>query len=442
MDSRERHIREEILRLTRELARLRRKGEAFRPGATRIGYAGRVYDEAEMVNLVDASMDFWLTAGRFARQLERRLAERFGVSTCALVNSGSSANLLAFSALTSPLLGDRRVVRGDEMITVAAGFPTTITPCIQSGCVPVFVDVELETLCPRPEAIAEAVSDSTRAVMMAHPLGNPFDLDAVMALAREHGLWVIEDNCDANGSVFRGRPTGSVGHLSTLSFYPPHHMTMGEGGAVLTDDETLARAVLSIRDWGRDCWCQPGVDNTCGKRFGWDLGDLPHGYDHKYIYSHLGYNLKVTDMQAAVGCAQLDKLDQFIEARRRNWAFFREALLPYEDFLILPRATEGSEPSWFGFMMIVREGAPFTRNELTAHLEENHIQTRLLFGGNLLRQPAFRDIEHRVVGDLRNTDKIMSDGFWIGVYPGIDETRRSCVAEVMTEFLTRRTGAR
>lgn len=443
MNPRERHLRQQIAELVAELARLRAGEEsAFTPGKSRVNYAGRVYGEAEMVNLVEAALDFWLTAGRFARRLERDLAARFGHTHCALVNSGSSANLIAFTALMSPLLGERRVRRGDEVITVAAGFPTTVAPCVQHGCVPVFVDVELDTLGPRPEDLAAAVGERTRVIMMAHALGNPVDLDAVMALAREHGLWVVEDNCDANGSLFRGKLTGTFGDLSTLSFYPPHHMTMGEGGAVLTSDDTLSRAMFSLRDWGRDCWCQPGVDNTCGQRFGWQLGDLPHGYDHKYIYSHVGYNLKVTDMQAAIGCAQLERLDSFTAARRENWAFFRRALAPYEDVLILPRPAPHSEPSWFGFMLIVRDGAPFGRNEFTSFLEERRVQTRLLFGGNLLRQPAFRDIEHRVAGSLENTDKIMRDGFWIGVYPGIDEARRTYVAEQMTEFLASRAGAR
>ncbi len=443
MDARETEIRREIEALTRELARRRHeRGRAFKPGESRVDYAGRIFGEEEMVNLVEASLDFWLTAGPFAQRFERAMAERFGVTHCALVNSGSSANLLAFAALMSPLLGERRVRRGDEMITVAAGFPTTLTPCVQSGGVPVFVDVDLETLGPRAEDLAAAVSDKTRTVMMAHALGNPFDLDAVMALAKEHDLWVIEDNCDANGSRFRGRLTGTFGHLSTLSFYPPHHMTMGEGGAVLTDDATLGRAVLSLRSWGRDCWCEAGVDDTCGRRFAWQLGDLPQGYDHKYIYSHLGYNLKATDMQAAIGCAQLEKLDGFIEARRHNWAFFHETLEPFEEALILPRPAPHSEPSWFGFMVIVRDGAPFTRDEFTGFLEKRKIQTRLLFGGNLLRQPAFEGIEHRVVGDLKNTDKIMCDGFWIGVYPGIGDARRAHVAEALTDFLNDRVGPR
>jgi CDP-6-deoxy-D-xylo-4-hexulose-3-dehydrase len=443
LNQRERQIREEIASLAREMVRLRLESEnQFDPTKDKIGYAGRVYDEAEMINLLEASLDFWLTAGRFTRRFERRCAARFGLGHCALVNSGSSANLIAFSALMGPLLGDRRVRQGDEMITVAAGFPTTVAPCVQAGCVPVFVDVDLETLGPRREDLEAAMSPRTRVIMMAHALGNPFDLDAVMALSERHGLWVIEDNCDANGSLFRGRLTGTFGHLMTLSFYPPHHMTMGEGGAVLTDDDTLSRAVFSLRDWGRDCWCQPGVDNTCGQRFAWQQGDLPFGYDHKYIYSHIGYNLKATDMQAAIGCAQLEKVDGFTAARRANWAFFREALTPFEDVLILPRPSQHSEPSWFGFMLIVRDGAPFTRNEFTAFLEERRIQTRLLFGGNLLRQPAYRDIEHRTIGPLVNTDKIMNDGFWIGVYPGIDKARRTHMAEVMVEFLQARVHAR
>ena len=445
----EKALAAEILERVRRLARLRLEAEkGFTPGKTAVRYAGRVYGEEEMANLVESSLEFWLTGGRWHRRMEKELAAWYGVPHARLVNSGSSANLLAVATLTSHHLGDRRLHPGDEVITVAAGFPTTVAPMLQHGLVPVFVDVEIPTYNIDPAQLEAARSPRTRAVMAAHTLGNPFDLGAVKAFCDRHGLWLVEDNCDAAGSLYRGRKTGTFGQLATLSFYPPHHMTMGEGGAVLLTDDALEKAASSIRDWGRDCWCAPGVDNTCGKRFEWELGELPRGYDHKYVYSHVGYNLKVTDMQAAVGVAQLARLDGFVEARRRNWSYLREALADLEDVLVLPEPTAGSEPSWFGFMMTVREGAPFGREEIVRHLESRKIQTRMLFAGNLVRQPAItqlvadakaagRPVPYRVVGDLARTDVVMNRSFWVGVYPGLTEAMRAYVAGELRAFCRR-----
>ncbi|MBI3928846.1 MAG: lipopolysaccharide biosynthesis protein RfbH [Armatimonadetes bacterium] len=442
-------LKSEIVRLVRryyEVAhRLPREEAPFVPGETRIPYAGRVYDDQEMVNLVDAALEFWLTAGRFTREFERRLARLLKVRHACLVNSGSSANLVAFHTLTSPMLGDRRLRKGDEVITVAAGFPTTVAPMIQFGAIPVFLDVTVEdgTYNVDTSQLELAPSQKTRAVMLAHTLGNPFRLDRVVRFCADHGLWLIEDNCDALGSRYRGKLTGTFGDMGTSSFYPPHHLTMGEGGAVYTSSPILKRIIESIRDWGRDCWCDPGKDNTCGKRFGWKLGELPEGYDHKYIYSHFGYNLKATDMQAAIGCAQLDKLEGFTAARRRNWQLLRDGLDDLKDHFILPEPTPGSEPSWFGFVLTVRDGAPFGRNEATRFLEERNIQTRLLFAGNLLRQPAFDELRraatgYRVVGDLENTDRIMNATFWVGVYPGMTEAMLGYIIETLHELVRRR----
>lgn len=442
----EKQLTAEILERVAQIAELRGHEEEFVPGRTPVKYAGRVYDQEEMLALVESSLEFWLTAGRWHRKLESALAAHYGLAHAKLVNSGSSANLLATAALMSPLLGEKRLQPGDEIITVAAGFPTTVAPALQLGLVPVFVDVTLPTYNIDVTLLEAALSPRTRAVMVAHTLGNPYDLDAVTAFCRAHDLFLIEDNCDANGSLYRGRMTGTFGHIATLSFYPPHHMTMGEGGAVLTNDDTLARAIESLRDWGRDCYCQPGVDNTCGKRFQWQLGELPCGYDHKYTYSHLGFNLKISDMQAAVGLMQLRKLQRFGDARRANWRFYREALAPLEDVLIMPEPTANSDPSWFGFMLTVRDGAPFTRDELVAHLESKRIQTRMLFGGNLVRQPALTDLvaqrraagappPFRIAGSLDETDRIMSRGFWIGVYPGLTAAMREYVAEQFHAFV-------
>jgi CDP-6-deoxy-D-xylo-4-hexulose-3-dehydrase len=428
-------IRADIRALVEELYRVEHAPVPFEPGRTRIPFAGRVYDEREIVALVDSSLDFWLTLGKEGEAFERELARYVGVRYAILANSGSSANLLAFAALTSPKLGDRRIVSGDEVITVAAGFPTTVNPILQYNCVPVFLDVSLETANIDVSRLEEALSPRTRAIMIAHTLGNPFDLDAVLEFARKHDLWVVEDNCDALGTLYRGKRTGSFGHVGTCSFYPAHHITMGEGGAVFTDDPQLKLAIESFRDWGRDCWCQAGKDNTCGKRFGHQLGTLPAGYDHKYTYSHRGYNLKPTDMQAAVGRQQLQKLPEFVAARRRNWQAIRDAMAGFEDVLHLIEPTPHSEPSWFGFLLGVRPGAPFTRNDLVKHLEDSGIQTRMLFGGNLLRQPAYQDIPHRVVGPLTHTDRIMTDFVFLGVYPGLDEPRLDYLIAALTVFL-------
>jgi CDP-6-deoxy-D-xylo-4-hexulose-3-dehydrase len=427
-------LRAEILEKVGEYARRRWTPQAYVPGKTPAPYAGRVFDEDEVVTLVDASLDFWLTSGRFCRRLEKGLADFVGVSECRLVNSGSSANLLAFSTLTSPRLGDRRILPGDEVITVAAGFPTTVAPVIQHGAVPVFVDVDPTTDNVDTSMLTEALGPRTKAVMMAHTLGNPFDIDAVLDFCDANGLWLVEDNCDAMGSEYttrRGgtsetRRTGAFGHLATSSFYPAHQMTTGEGGAVYTSDDELATIAESIRDWGRDCYCQPGRSNTCGKRFGWSLGTLPEGYDHKYTYSHFGYNLKMTDMQAAVGVAQLEKLPSFVAARRRNFDYFSERLSPLSDVLRLPQATPNSNPSWFGFLAAVRPGSPVTRDSLVAALERARVQTRMLFAGNLVRQPCFDEMRvtgqgFRQIGDLANTDRLMNDAFWFGVYPGMTE---------------------
>ncbi len=443
----EQQLKTEILERVKRLAELRLAEEqAFEPGKTAIKYAGRVYDEREMLNLTEAALEFWLTAGRWHRKLETELARWYGVSHARLVNSGSSANLLAVAAIASPTWGERRLKPGDEVITVAAGFPTTVAPIIQHGAVPVFVDVTIPTYNLDVSRLEEARSPRTRAVMVAHTLGNPFDLDAVVAFCKKHDLWLIEDNCDAAGSLYQGRKTGTFGDLATLSFYPPHHMTTGEGGAVLCRDDAMKTVVESLRDWGRDCWCQSGIDNTCGKRFDWQLGELPRGYDHKYVYGHLGYNLKMTDLQASVGVAQLEKLDAFVAARRENWAYFRKELADLEEFLVLPEATAGSEPSWFGFTVMVRPGAPFTRDALVRHLEANKIQTRMLFAGNLVRQPALtklRDLAkasgspmpYRVVGELTNTDRIMADFFWFGVYPGLKAAAREQIVRAIRSLV-------
>ena len=409
----------------------------FRPQADRVHYAGRVFDAEELVNLVDASLDFYLTANRYAEQFEADFAEYFDLGNALLVNSGSSANLVALTALISPKLGERRLKPGDEVITVAAGFPTTVAPLVQNQLIPVFVDVNLGDYTAIPERIAEAVGPKTRAIMMAHTMGVPFDLDVATQLARDHDLWLVEDNCDALGSRWRGQLTGTFGHLATVSFYPAHHITMGEGGCVLTGDDELARIARSIRDWGRDCYCAGGENNTCGVRFAQQFGSLPTGYDHKYVYSHIGYNLKVTDMQAAIGCAQLAKLERFIARRKANFDRLMALLRPYEDRLLLPRATPHADPSWFGFVITVRDAqrAGFTRNELTRFLEAQGIETRNLFSGNLLRHPAYQDIPHRVVGELTNTDIVMHRTFFIGVYPGLDDARLDYVADVFDRFM-------
>lgn len=407
----------------------------FVPGRTPVPCAGRVFDAEELVHLVDAALDFWLTSGRYAVRFEHEFARFVGVRHAALCNSGSSANLLAVAALTSPKLGERRLRRGDEVVTVAAAFPTTVSPLIQYGLVPVFVDVDLGTYNANPDRVAEAITPRTRAIILAHTLGNPFDLDRIGELARRHHLWFIEDNCDALGSKWNGRSTGSFGDLATVSFYPAHHITMGEGGCVLTEDPLLKTIVESFRDWGRDCWCATGADNTCGKRFGHQMGQLPAGYDHKYIYTHAGYNLKLTDMQAAVGVAQLRKLPAFVAARKHNWRRLLEALQDLEEFLILPCAAPQADPSWFGFAVTVREDAPFRRKELVAFLESRRIATRMLFAGNLTRQPAFEGVGYRVSGDLENTDAVMHRTFWVGVYPGLTDAMVDWIGQSFHQFV-------
>ena len=428
-------LRARILDLVSEYYQVAFPVAEFVAGQSPVPVAGRVFDASELRSLVDSSLDFWLTTGRFAAQLEHGLAQFVGLKHALLVNSGSSANLLALSCLTSPKLGDEALRPGDEVITVAAGFPTTVNPIVQNGLVPVFVDVHVPTYNIDVTALEAARSGRTRAIMAAHTLGNPFDLGAVVEFARRHDLWLIEDCCDALGATYAGQNVGTFGDLASVSFYPAHQMTMGEGGCVFTDTPRLKTLVESFRDWGRDCWCDPGKDNTCGKRFDWQMGQLPCGYDHKYTYSHIGYNLKATDMQAAIGVAQLQKLPEFVEARRRNFDTLHKGLAGLGEFLILPEATANSVPSWFGFPIAVRPGAPFDRNQLVVHLESKKIATRLLFGGNLIRQPAYKGVNYRVIGDLRNTDFVMNQVFWIGVYPGLNTPRLDYVIQVVHDFM-------
>lgn len=439
-DEQEQNLRSQVFAAVQNYYQFKFAPRSFVPGQTYIPVSGKVFDQEELIKLVDASLDFWLTTGRYAAEFEERFAAWMGIKHCLLVNSGSSANLLALTALTSPKLGERRLKPGDEVITVAAGFPTTVNPIFQNQLVPVFVDVKLPSYEIDIDQLEAALSDKTRAIMVAHTLGNPFNLEAVMAFAQKHDLWVVEDNCDAVGSLYAGQKTGTFGHLATVSFYPAHHMTMGEGGAILTNDTRLKKIVESFRDWGRDCWCAPGVDNTCGKRFGWQLGDLPFGYDHKYTYSHVGYNLKMTDMQAAVGVAQLEKLPDFVAKRRQNFEFLHQQLQDLQDVLVLPEATANSEPSWFGFPIYVKEDAPFIRNDLVRYLEEKRIGTRLLFGGNLVRQPLYQGLNYRVIGDLANADRVMQGVFWVGVFPGLTEEMLTYVAETIREFCRAKSG--
>jgi CDP-4-dehydro-6-deoxyglucose reductase, E1 len=435
--SSENKLRKEIFEKVKKLHKAKQSGIKFIPGKTMINYSGRVYDEKELVNLVDSSLDFWLTSGRFAAEFEKKLARFLGVKYCMLTNSGSSANLLAMSALTSPKLGKRRLVPGDEVITVACGFPTTLNPILQNGLVPVFIDVELGTYNIDAEMIEKALSKKTKAIFVAHTLGNPVDLHKIMRIAKKHKLWVIEDNCDSLGSKYKGRYTGSFGHIATCSFYPPHHITMGEGGAVITNDPLLKKIVMSFRDWGRDCWCEPGHDDTCGKRFSQQFGELPFGYDHKYVYSHIGYNLKITDMQAAIGVAQLDKLPGFIQARKKNFTALISHFSShkYDKFLLLPHPEEHSDPSWFGFPILVKKNAPFTRADIVSFLERRKIATRMMFGGNLTKQPAYLDIKCRISDGLKNTDTVMNDLFWIGVYPGITKPKMQYITKTFDEFM-------
>jgi len=438
--------REAIQAATRYYEAVHGGRKDFAPG-DRIPYAGRVFNETEIASLVDASLDFWLTTGRFSQKFENKLAQFLGIKHCSLTNSGSSANLLAFMALTSSELGERRITRGDEVITVAAGFPTTVAPIVQFGAIPVFVDVSLPSYNVDCSRLSAALSEKTKAVVLAHTLGNPFDLKSVKNFCDTHNLWLIEDNCDSLGSRYlynrKWRFTGTVGHLGTSSFYPPHHITMGEGGAVYTNDSRLKRIVESFRDWGRDCWCPSGRDNTCKRRFDQQLGELPKGYDHKYVYSHFGYNLKVTEMQAAVGCAQIEKLTAFIGARKQNWKALREGLSDLSDKFILPEPTENSDPSWFGFLLTVREKAGFLRDDIVGHLEKKGIQTRMLFAGNLIKHPCFDEMRreskgYRVVGNLANTDIIMKRSFWVGVYPGLSDEMRTFIIEQIRHFVAGR----
>lgn len=436
----ESQAKEEILALVKEYCETyHNQKKDFEPG-DRITYAARVYDSAEMVNLVDSSLEFWLTSGRYTDQFEKQLAEYLNVRYCSLVNSGSSANLIAFMALTSPLLGERRIKRGDEIITVAAGFPTTVSPAIQYGAVPVFVDVTIPQYNIDVTKLEEAYSEKTKAVMLAHTLGNPFDLKAVKTFCEKHDLWLIEDNCDALGSRYTidgvEKCTGTIGDIGTSSFYPPHHMTMGEGGAVYTDNPLLNKCIRSFRDWGRDCVCPSGRDNLCGHRFDKQYGELPLGYDHKYVYSHFGYNLKATDLQASIGCAQLEKFPTFVERRKENFARLKAGLAGTEEKLILPEACESSDPSWFGFLITCKEGVD--RNQVVQYVEDHGVQTRMLFAGNLIKHPCFDEMRstgegYRVVGELKNTDRIMNDTFWVGVYPGMTDEMIDYMAQTIKE---------
>ncbi len=431
----EQKIRNKIVKEIKVLYLARKTREKFTPGKTLINYAGRMYDEKEMISLVDASLDFWLTAGRYAQEFEQKLADFLKVKYTLLTNSGSSANLLAISALTSPLLKEKRLKPGDEVITTACGFPTTLNPILQNNLVPVFIDVELGTYNIKTELLEKAFTKKTKAIFVPHTLGNPVNIEAISRFARKHNLWFIEDSCDALGSKYKGKFTGTFGHIATFSFYPAHHITMGEGGALATNDPLLRRLILSFRDWGRDCWCEPGHDDTCQRRFSWQLGKLPFGYDHKYTYSHIGYNLKVTDMQAAIGVAQLDKLPAFIKARQDNFAFISKLFKKYESYFILPQPSRHSDPSWFGFPVMVQEKAPFTRADIVNHLEKNKIATRMLFGGNLTKQPAYEGMKYKVVGKLDNTDLVMNNLFWIGVYPGITKEKLRYMAESVGKFM-------
>ncbi|MDR0971356.1 MAG: lipopolysaccharide biosynthesis protein RfbH [Bacteroidales bacterium] len=428
--------RTEVLKLIEEYYKTNFTNSKFEAGKTLIPFAARVFDEEELISLVDASLDFWLTSGRYADRFEREFAEIMQQKYCMLVNSGSSANLLAISALTSPLMGEKKLKKGDEVLTVAAGFPTTINPIIQNGLTPLFVDVELETLNIDVSSLENAISEKTKAIILAHTLGNPFNLDYISSFAKKHNLFLIEDCCDAVGSKYDGKMVGTFSDIATTSFYPAHHITMGEGGGVLTQNGLLRKIIISLRDWGRDCYCNPGKDNSCNHRFDAQYGNLPLGYDHKYVYSHIGYNLKLTDMQAAIGVAQLKKLPSFIEKRKENFSKIFANLKQYEEYIILPKATEKSDPSWFGFPFSVRENKRFNRKDLAKYLEEKKILTRQLFAGNITKQPAFinNDINYRVFGELKNTDYIMNNTIFIGVYPGIDDEKLSYIFSVFDNF--------
>jgi CDP-6-deoxy-D-xylo-4-hexulose-3-dehydrase len=431
---REMQLRRGIFKRVEAYFDFKKSASRFIQGKTSIPYSGRVYDEKEIINLVDASLDFWLTAGRYAREFENNLADFLKVRYCLLTNSGSSANLLALTALTSPLLKEKRLRAGDEVITTACGFPTTLNPILQNNLVPVFIDVELGNYNIQAEKIENAITKKTKAIFTAHTLGNPVNISKINQVIKKHNLWWIEDNCDSLGSRYKNKYTGTFGDMSTCSFYPPHHMTMGEGGAVLTDNPLLKRIIMSLRDWGRDCWCESGHDNTCKRRFSQKFGNLPYGYDHKYVYSHIGYNLRVTDMQAAIGVAQLKKLPSFIEARKKNFKCVYSIFKKYKDYFILPQTEKYSDPSWFGFPVLIKESAPFKRAEIVDYLEGRKIATRMLFGGNLLKQPAYKGIKHRVAGNLKNTDLVMNNLFWIGVYPGLTRPMLSYIERALYNF--------
>jgi len=433
-----RDLKQEIFNLVTKYYKEKHKVKPFIPGETYIPYAGRVYDEKEMISLVDSALDFWLTAGRFAKQFEEEFTKFLRVKYCILTNSGSSANLLAISALTSPKLGEKRLKPGGEVITTACAFPTTINPIIQNNLIPVFIDVDVGTYNIQTNKIEGAISKKTKAIFLAHTLGNPFNLDKIQKICEKYNLWLIEDNCDALGSKYNGQYTGTFGHIATFSFYPPHHITMGEGGALVTNDVQLKRLIESFRDWGRDCWCKPGCDNTCGKRFEWKLGSLPFGYDHKYIYSHTGYNLRITDMQAAIGVEQLKKLTLFIKARKENFKFLYEGFKKFDKYFILPKIEPKADPSWFGFLITVRKDTGFTRNDIVKYLENNKIATRMLFAGNIIRHPSFEDIKYRIYGNLKNTDFIMNNTFWLGVYPGLSLEMIEYIIDKIEKFIIKR----
>jgi len=434
----EAELRSTILELSEHYAKLFHAPQAFEPGISPVPVSGKVIGGDEMRSLVDSCLDFWLTGGRFNVKFEQRMRSVLDRNTVLTCNSGSSANLLALTALTSPILGEKALQPGDEIITCATGFPTTVNPIFNNQLVPIFLDVDIPTYNIKVDALEEALSPRTRAIMLAHTLGNPFDLDTIMSFAKKHDLFVIEDTCDALGATFDGKKVGTFGDIATMSFYPAHHITMGEGGAVYCDSPKLKRALECLRDWGRDCWCASGQDNTCKKRFDWQLGQLPHGFDHKYTYSHLGYNLKITDMQAAIGLAQIPKIDEFVAARRKNFAFLKSALIEFENIFILPEATPKSDPSWFGFPLTVRSGSGINRDDLVKHLNDKKIGTRLLFGGNLLRQPYMLGRHYKTSGEIANADTVMNDTFWIGVYPGLDEESLGYIVEIISSFVSGR----
>jgi len=433
----ENELRKKILELTTQFYQIHFASMPFLPGKDKVLYAGRVFDQLEMLNLVDSALDFWLTSGRFAQKFEEQFAKYHEEKYCCLTNSGSSANLLAITALTSPKLGHRRMLPGDEVITVAAGFPTTIAPIVQNQLVPVFVDIELGSYNVNVKEIEKAISPKTKAIFVAHTLGNPIDLDVIVSLKNKYDLWLIEDCCDALGAKFHNKLVGTFGDISTFSFYPAHHITMGEGGALLTNDPLLYKNILSFRDWGRDCWCEPGSNNTCGKRFSQTYNKLPNGYDHKYVYSHLGYNLKVTDMQAAVGVGQLEKLDAFIAKRNSNFNKYHDYFTKYQDYFILPKSLPYAKPSWFGFLLTLKKGVPFSRKDFVTYLDDHRIDTRMLFAGNMIRQPAFKGVAYRQIGKLTSTERVMNDTFWFGVYPGLDEARMNYIFEISSDFLNK-----